>query len=130
MRINIIYIVLISIGGILFSCTQNPSKQEMAPITQNVTPPEFVQGELLFQNNCSICHGVRGSGTDKGPSFLSPIYEPNHHGDESFVLAARNGVRSHHWPFGDMPPLPHVKEDEVRQIVAYVRWLQKEARVY
>ena len=127
---RVIYFILISMSGMLFSCTQNGPGQGIVIKIKTVPPAEFVRGEALYQNYCSGCHGDKGSGSEKGPSFLSPIYEPNHHGDESFILASRNGVRAHHWPFGDMPPLPNVKEEEVRQIVAYVRWLQREARLY
>ena len=43
----------------------------------------------------------------------------------AFLLAAKQGVRAHHWPFGDMPPVPGVSEQDVGRIVAYVRTLQK-----
>jgi mono/diheme cytochrome c family protein len=89
------------------------------------TPAEFLNGELLYQSHCAGCHGEKGKGSERGPTFLSPIYLSNHHGDESFILAARNGARAHHWQFGDMPPVSGVKDEEVRKIVGYVRWLQK-----
>jgi hypothetical protein len=44
-------------------------------------------------------------------------------------LAVKQGVRAHHWLFGNMPAMPHVAEDEVMQIIAYVRWLQEQARI-
>jgi len=40
------------------------------------------------------------------------------------VLAARNGVRAHHWPYGDMPPVDGVNEAQARAIATYVRELQ------
>lgn len=117
----------------LFSCSQSERKVENSPAGLNVreeTPAEYLKGEELYRNHCALCHGEKGKGTDKGPSFLSSIYHPNHHGDESFVLAARNGARAHHWQFGDMPPIPNVKEAEVREIIGYVRWLQRENKIY
>jgi hypothetical protein len=36
----------------------------------------------------------------------------------------KQGVRAHHWLFGNMPALSHVTEDEMTQIIPYVRWLQ------
>jgi cytochrome c1 len=68
-------------------------------------------------------------GTDQGPTFLSKIYVPSHHGNASFYLAVQQGVRAHHWLFGAMPPMPHITEDEVTQIIAYIRWLQQQAGV-
>jgi cytochrome c len=93
------------------------------------TPAELAGGERLFDANCAGCHGARGAGTRQGPPLVHIIYEPNHHGDEAFALAAARGVRAHHWSFGDMPPVPTVDADDVRQIVAYIRWLQREAGI-
>ena len=50
----------------------------------------------------------------------------NHHGDMSFVIAAQNGVRAHHWKFGNMPAVKGVTQADVLNIVAYVRALQRE----
>ena len=83
-------------------------------------------GEPLYQANCASCHGADLRGTSTGPSHLSVVYEPNHHGDSAFVLAARNGVRAHHWSFGDMPPVPGLSDEDLAAIVAYVRNIQRE----
>lgn len=83
------------------------------------------QGRDLFETNCSGCHGVNAAGSESGPPLVHRIYEPGHHGDESFILAAARGVRSHHWDFGDMPPREDVTSAEVRVIVSYVRALQR-----
>ena len=95
----------------------------------SVTVPELTAAELegksLFDDNCAACHGKNAAGTDQGPPFINPIYRPNHHGDQAFVIAAMQGVRSHHWRFGNMPPQPQVKLDDVRKIVTYVRALQR-----
>jgi hypothetical protein len=57
------------------------------------------------------------------------IYEPNHHADAAFILAARNGVRAHHWRFGDMAPVPGVTDEMVLEIVGYIRWLQRQVGI-
>ena len=82
------------------------------------SPPEVASGKTLFEQNCSVCHGPAGDGTTQGPPLVDIIYEPNHHADVAFVLAARNGVRAHHWRFGDMAPLPDVTESMVLEIVS------------
>ena len=38
------------------------------------------------------------------PPLVHKLYEPGHHSDMAFIMAAKNGVRSHHWRFGNMPP--------------------------
>lgn len=83
-------------------------------------------GKALFEENCVACHGPNAAGlTGLGPPLVHKIYEPSHHGDPAFLLAASRGVRSHHWDFGDMPPVEGVTPEEVVAIVAYVRELQR-----
>ena len=60
------------------------------------------------------------------PPLVHKIYEPSHHGDEAFYRAVSNGVRSHHWDFGNMPPIEGLTRADVGTIVAYVRALQSE----
>ncbi len=93
------------------------------------TPAEFQTGEAKFNANCLICHGTQAGGTDHGPPLVHKIYEPNHHGDAAFQLAAANGVRAHHWNFGNMPKIDGVTAGDVDQIVRYVRWLQRQAGI-
>jgi len=45
-------------------------------------------------------------------------------------LAAKNGVRSHHWRFGDMPPVDGVTNADVMMIARYIRELQKENGIF
>jgi len=82
------------------------------------------KGEKAFVTNCATCHGVNAVGTDKGPPLVHDIYNPGHHADVAFYLAAKNGVRQHHWPFGNMPPQPQVSEADLEAILKYVRELQ------
>lgn len=83
------------------------------------------QGAELYSANCIACHGKNTMGTENGPPFLHKIYEPSHHGDASFQRAAKSGVRAHHWPFGNMPPVPAVTPADVTLITKYVRELQR-----
>lgn len=81
-------------------------------------------GKGAFDANCASCHGENGAGTGRGPPLIHDIYNPGHHADDAFFLAARRGVRRHHWRFGDMPPQPQVSAAQMRAIVRYVRELQ------
>lgn len=103
-----------------------------APVAQSAAskvPTEFQPGEAKFNSFCARCHGPEAIGTKQGPPLVHKIYEPNHHGDAAFQRAAGNGVRAHHWQFGDMPKIEGVKPDEIDQIVKYVRWLQRQAGI-
>ena len=82
-------------------------------------------GAELYSANCAQCHGDDLRGTDKGPSHLSVIYEPGHHGDGAFLFAVTRGVRAHHWDFGDMPPVEGLTAADVEAIVAFVRETQR-----
>jgi mono/diheme cytochrome c family protein len=113
---------------LLISCSSRGGEKIVAPTAP--TPPELAKGETLFNDNCARCHGARGVGTHFGPPFLNKLYEPSHHGDQAFLLAARRGVRSHHWNFGNMPPYPRLSEQDVGEIVGYVRWLQRQAGIF
>ncbi|MDQ5878101.1 MAG: hypothetical protein QG616_1108 [Pseudomonadota bacterium] len=95
--------------------------------------PNVAAGKKLFDKHCATCHGADLKGNDKGekkgPPLLHKIYEPSHHGDAAFQLAAKNGVRAHHWPFGDMAPVPQVTPDDVAHITAYVRAEQRKVGI-
>lgn len=91
--------------------------------------PNPGKGKPIFEKNCASCHGIDLKGTDKGPPFLHRVYVPSHHADVAFQLAAKNGVRAHHWKFGDMAPVPGVTPDQVAHITAYVRMIQRRAGI-
>ncbi|MFN3681990.1 MAG: c-type cytochrome [Nitrospira sp.] len=93
-------------------------------------PANLKEGEQKFVAHCSRCHGVGGRGTQQGPPLVHKIYEPNHHADAAFYNAAANGVRAHHWEFGNMPKIEGVTPSDIEQIVQYVRWLQRQAGIF
>ena len=83
-------------------------------------------GREAYEANCASCHGRNAAGQEGlAPPLVHVIYEPGHHGDESFQRAVARGVRAHHWRFGNMPPVDGLTRREVSGIVAYVRELQR-----
>jgi cytochrome c len=92
-------------------------------------PAELQKAEAKFKAHCARCHGEQAVGTNQGPPLVHKIYEPNHHGDLAFQRAAANGVRAHHWGFGDMPKIEGVTSADVEEITRYVRWLQRQAGI-
>ena len=92
--------------------------------------PVFLEGESLFTANCSVCHGTVGEGTQTGPPLVHAIYNLNHHPDFAFHNAVNKGVPQHHWVFGDMAPRPGLSEDNVNNIVCYMRQLQVDEGIY
>jgi len=120
-------VLIVLLIGIAPACSQSDAPTQG---TAGAAPAEFRDGEQKFTANCSRCHGAGGMGTAHGPPLVHKIYEPNHHADQAFQNAAANGVRAHHWQFGNMPKIDGVTPDDVDQIVKYVRWLQKEAGIF
>lgn len=102
---------------------------ESAVLAPAAAAVEAGSGEALFLANCSRCHGAGALGTDQGPPLIHKYYEPSHHADDAFYAAVAQGVQSHHWNFGNMPPIPGVSQDDVGEIVAYVRALQRQAGI-
>ena len=122
------FLIIVSVG-----CESKPrdATAELAmPATAVSTPTEFQKGEVAFNANCAVCHGIGGVGTENGPPFLNRVYHPNHHGDQAFYRAAMQGVRAHHWKFGDMPPVEGMTKELMVGIISYIRWLQREAGIY
>lgn len=88
--------------------------------------PEGTMGKRAFDAVCADCHGDNAAGKmGIAPPLIHKIYEPSHHGDMAFEMAAANGVRAHHWTFGDMPPQPGVTRADVTSIIAYIREIQR-----
>jgi cytochrome c len=104
---------------------------EGAPIAEVALPaewsPEAQIGKRAFDAKCARCHGANAAGQNGvAPPLVHQIYEPGHHSDAAFVYAARNGVQSHHWDFGNMAPVDGLTDADVKYIARYVRELQRE----
>jgi cytochrome c5 len=93
-------------------------------------PFSYAKGQKLYENSCASCHGKQLTGSDKGPPLLHAYYKPSHHGDQSFYRAALQGVKAHHWGFGDMPAVPGMTEVKVKSIVSYIRFYQQQKKLF
>jgi mono/diheme cytochrome c family protein len=103
-----------------------PAGSPIVQVTVPVLSADEKEGEALFNANCAACHGENAAGREgSGPPFVHIVYQTGHHGDAAFYLAVQNGAISHHWPFGNMPPVDGVSEADVAKIVTYVRALQR-----
>ncbi len=105
-----------------------PAPPPAASPTPTAVP--ILDGETLFRQTCAVCHGVDLQGTAQGPPFIDRLYHPNHHSDAAFRLAVQRGVIAHHWPFGNMPKIEGLSDQQVEAIIAYVRAQQQEAGLY
>ena len=124
-----IVIGVIALGAIAAAAIVSNVPQDSQAFTVEVIPASLSQegqeGAALFKMNCQVCHGPNAAGTKLGPPLIHDIYNPGHHSDQAFYLAAASGVRQHHWPYGDMPAQPQVAQEEVAKIIRYIRELQE-----
>jgi hypothetical protein len=94
-----------------------PAKGGKSAIYQNPKEPKMTQrlklGKFNHHTYCASCN------------FISRIYHPGHHGDKSFYIAAKRGVRAHHWPFGNVKPVRGVSDVQITTIAEYVRAIQQ-----
>lgn len=122
----------IAIGGAWWLWDQSKTAkqaeegQALALVTMPAAlSPEAKAGQQAFAANCASCHGTNAEGrAGIAPPLIHKIYEPGHHSDMAFVMAARNGVRAHHWPFGNMAPVPGVTDPDLAGIIRFVREVQ------
>ena len=110
--------------------TDNATSMEGGLLANVILPetlsPNAQSGKRGFEAKCAACHGVNAAGQDGvAPPLVHKIYEPNHHGDESFQRAVSMGVQAHHWRFGNMPPVEGLTRGDVKMIIAYIRELQR-----
>ena len=122
-----VLIVAVLLGGIVLIVSDfvgGPSGGLVIEVRVPALSPQASEGQSLFAESCAACHGENASGSDQGPPLIHDIYNPGHHGDEAFFVAASRGVPSHHWHFGDMPPMPQMSNDDIEKIVRFVRETQ------
>lgn len=121
------YLSICSIGIILLM----PVGSTSAIAAEDIEVPfELGLGQMLYDEYCSGCHGLKLDGTDKGPPLIHPFYKPSHHGDQAFYRAALQGVGAHHWEFGDMPPVAGMTRRKMDKLVPYVRYYQQQMKLY
>ncbi len=108
-------------------CATSNESTDVSSITPVVATDEkkTYSGEESFLNRCAVCHGPNADGSATGPPLVNRLYEIGHHPNFSFHNAVNKGVVSHHWNFGDMPPIPNVPPEEVDAIICHVRDLQR-----
>ena len=127
-RLPAIAVTAVILGGAAAMVWQAAAPKGGAATVAVKVPPlsePARRGKTAFDANCAACHGKNAAGTDKGPPLVHDIYNPGHHADPAFVFAARQGVKRHHWPFGDMPAQPQMSDADLAAIIQYVRELQR-----
>lgn len=121
----VISVIVVGIGVFVSRLSTSDGNNVTVDVKIPDLSSEALLGKVAFDANCARCHGENGSGSKNGPPLVYDTYNPGHHSDEAFFLAAKLGVRRHHWNFGNMPPRPEVTKSEIASIVRYIRELQE-----
>ncbi len=87
--------------------------------------PFIAQGQMLYNQNCSECHGEKARGD--GPRAPTLKFQPadlvghrGHHSDQDFLSILQNGTGFVMPSFKDK-----LTEEQMRQIIAYIRYLKE-----
>lgn len=83
-------------------------------------------GEQIYADFCGACHGRDFEGSVQGPSHLDAVYDPIVTTDAEFRDAIRNGAKMKNYDFGNMPPIRSLDDQQVADVIAYVRSVQEE----
>lgn len=111
-------------GGVLGIMTWHKTKSA-GSFTIPVLAGTAAAGQELFNAECAKCHGTNAVGGMGGPPLIHIYYEPGHHSDAAFVSAIKQGVRQHHWDFGDMPAQAQIADADIPLIIEFVRETQR-----
>jgi cytochrome c oxidase cbb3-type subunit 3 len=118
-----IVVALIDVASIAVAATAASAQVVSTPpaATSNPLagdPKAITGGAVLFRQECTFCHGVSARGGMRGPDLTTGSW--THGGSDADVAATiRGGV-----PGTAMPP-NKLNDDEIWQIVAYLRTLEK-----
>ncbi len=111
-------VVVVALSAVLAACGA-----ETAPLP----PGDADRGADVFATNCIACHGPDAAGSPNGPPLVHERYAPDVASDEQFADAVRHGVPERHWDFGRMPRVAGLDDQQIADVIAYVRERQAEA---
>jgi mono/diheme cytochrome c family protein len=88
------------------------------PLANN--PTAAIEGQRTFEGTCQTCHGAAGIGdASRGGPALNTTGLKQGDGDADLFRTIRQGV-----PGTQMPPYKGLRDEQVWQLVSYIRTLQ------
>jgi len=102
----------------IWSQVASPARGEAVRNPLTGDPKAVTQGAVLFRQECVFCHGVSARGGMRGPDLTTGSWS---HGGSDAELAATISAGV---PGTAMPP-NKLTEEEIWQIIAYLRTLQQ-----
>jgi uncharacterized membrane protein len=80
------------------------------------------EGAMVFKQNCSACHLTDSTATKIGPG-LKDIFKGDKFPISAWPVSEESFRKQLQEPFDKMPPFKHLKEEEVKAIVDYLKTL-------
>ena len=90
---------------------------------ENAVPKLYQLGQTSYHRVCAQCHGSDAKGGKRAPTFLQVKFNHNNFSNSRIAKTILNGSDS-----GAMPSQKRrVKDEEIGEIIKYIRYSQKEA---
>jgi mono/diheme cytochrome c family protein len=112
--------------GLLLACAVAPALAQRgggaaAPANPFANNQAAIQdGEAVFNQNCTMCHGARGAGGELGPALASGWRNDSRGNDAQLFSTIKNGIRGTAMPAWS----GKLMDDQIWKIAAYIRVLR------
>lgn len=95
--------------------TSTPEPAAVPTETEPTEGGDSDSGEVLYAARCAACHGPDGEGTTIAPDAINDALLLEELTDKDLVTVIREGLD------GKMPPSPNLSEQEVLDLIAFLR---------
>jgi putative heme-binding domain-containing protein len=82
-------------------------------------PQAIEQGREIYNKSCTVCHGLDGGAGEIGPALGLEGRRYSLQSPSQIFGAIKNGI-----PATGMPPTPHLSDEEVWKVTAYIQALR------
>jgi len=116
MKGHIKTLFMLLLATLVTGCAVEPRKK---------VPGNFIAGQVKFHKVCANCHGPDAMGGNKAPKLIQKKFISSNYSDQSIARIIIDGSSS-----GAMPSMKRkVSEIEIKEIIKYLRYSQKEAEL-
>jgi mono/diheme cytochrome c family protein len=90
---------------------------------KNKVPDEYIAGQAKFHEVCANCHGPDAMGGKKAPKLIQGKFVASNYSNQRIARTIINGSSSAAMPSQKRK----VSEEEIYEIIKYLRYSQKDA---